>query len=163
MHGNDILKYSLSCFQWLARILPFRNLHFPCRVFSPEVSYSNNEISGRTLTTTNSSDLWTDLCLFLLVGLSVDRLDGRWWWSWLQHLSEVSRGGMFDDFKTPPAKHATWRFIFWGIIEEMHFDNGLHQFMEGGTVLRHFRSPSFRCLHTLQMPSTNSACCALAI
>lgn len=50
---------------------------------------------------------------------------------------------MFDDFKTPPAKHATWRFFFWRIMEEMHFDNGLHQFVEGGTVSRCSRSPPF--------------------
>jgi len=56
---------------------------------------------------------------------------------------------MFDDFKTPPAKRAMWKFIFRGIMEEMHFDNGLHHFMEGGTVLKYSLSPSFRCLHTL--------------
>lgn len=64
---------------------------------------------------------------------------------------------MFEDFKTLPAKHAIWRLIFLGIMEKMHFGNGPHQFTEGGTVLRYPRSPSFRCLHTLQMPSTNSA------
>lgn len=69
---------------------------------------------------------------------------------------------MSEDFKTLPAKHAIWRLIFLGIMEEMHFDNGLHQFTEGGTILRYLRSPSFKCLHTLQMPSTNSACDTLA-
>lgn len=68
---------------------------------------------------------------------------------------------MFDDFRTPPGKHATWRCIFWGIMEEMHFGDSLHQFMEGGTVLRYLHSPSLRRLLTLQMPSTNSACYAV--
>lgn len=35
----------------------------------------SNEISGRTLTTTKSSDLLTDSCWFLLVGISGDRLN----------------------------------------------------------------------------------------
>lgn len=129
-----------------------KNLHFLCGVFGPEVSYFNNEISGRTLTTTNSSDLWTYLCLFLLVGISVDRLNGKWWWIWLWHLSEVCCGGIFDDYKIPPAKHATWRFILWGIIDEMHlitaFINSQREALSWGTCLHH---PSdaykpFRCL-----------------
>lgn len=139
-----------------------KNLHFLCGILGPEVSYFNNEISGRTLTTTNSSDLWTNLCLFLLVGISVDRLNGRWWWSWLWRLSEVCCGGIFDDYKIPPAKHATWKFILWGIIDEMHFGNSFHQFIEGGTVLRYFSSAPFRYLQTLQMLSTKSVCYILA-
>lgn len=82
---------SFCCFQWQEWTLPFKYLHLLSWVFIPEVSYSNNDISGRTLTTTNSPGLWNYLCRFLLVGLSVDRLNGRWQRTWLWHLSEMRR------------------------------------------------------------------------
>lgn len=110
MHRNYILKYSLSWFQCLEWILPFKSLHFLAESFDQECLIPTMRCQA---------GLWQlqtcEMCE--LTSASFCCL-GWGWTDWMggdggTTLASVrsEEGSKLDNCKTPVAKYATWRFI----------------------------------------------------